>query len=219
MLKKRVLISVSLLILLVFTLSLIGQANTIPHPLAAYRVQHYRAAEDALRDRYSVTIQSQEQDLPWKEYSYATLYSRELAETWATRKAFLHSLSKEEKEDLVKSELSYLDEHIVFQLYLRSQIKDGYTFAHVVNFNPEVMAFEPQVNQILLEVDDGRMVEAMERHPGGSTVRGGNWRVYNSVVFPAVDEKGKPLFTKATQWAYLWLITPDYRIYFPFYFQ
>lgn len=217
MMKNKLLISVFLLVLMVFSLSV--SANTVPHPLAEYRVLQYRAVEDALREKYSVTIESEDVVHPWREYSYATLYSRELAETWATRRAFLHSFSVEEKEDLLAEELFFLDEHIMFQLFLRSHSKEAYPFTHIVNFNPESLAFTPQVTRILLETDDGRIMEAKERYPGGSTARGGSWRVHNSVVFSAFDNQGEPLITEETEWVYLWLVTEDYRVYFPFHFQ
>lgn len=209
---------VLLCLLLMLVLFPLSTQALVPHPLADYQIREYRS-EDRVREKYSVTMSSEDVSHPWRDHSYVTLYSREVAETWALRQAHRMGLVGEEKEEFVEKELSLLDEKIILQLFLRSYEKDGHLFTHVVNFNPLVESFDPQIGRILLEFDDGRIVEAKERHPGGSIVSGGGWRAFNSVAFPAYDEEGEPLLTQETEWFYLWLVTDTYRIYFPFYFE
>lgn len=215
--RERILQAALLLLLMTFMFSLSTGAQ-VPHPLADYQIRDFHN-EDAVRDKYTVFIQSEDRVHPWKDHSYVTLYSRELAETWATLQAYRRELMGEERNVFIKNELSHLDNYITFQLFLRSHEKHGHLFTNIVNFNPQVPTFEPLIARILLELDDGRIIEAIERRPGGSTVSGGNWRAFNSVSFPRADERGDPLITDKTQWVYLWLVTEEYRIYFPFYFQ
>lgn len=214
---KRALQLALLLLLMAFIFSSLTEAQ-VPHPLAEYQIRDFHN-EEGVREKYTVMIHSEDEVYPWRDYSYVTLYSRELAETWATLTAYRRELIGEERNAFIRGELSHLDHYITFQLFLRSLEKDGHLLTNVVNFNPQVETFEPLIGRILLEIDDGRIVEAIERHPGGSTVSGGNWRTFNSVSFPRADERGNPLITKETQWVYLWLVTDEYRIYFPFHFQ
>ena len=224
--KKTIFLSVlSMLIVLFLSSMLVAEEAFVPHPLGEYDLAEYdglwEEIEEEVRDIYSVNINAPEGDdvYPWKSYSFATLWSREMAEAWACRRVVSSSMVAGEAEEFVDQHLALLDDYIVIQLYLRSDVKEGYRYTQVVNFKPDEKSFEPLVDRIILSFDDGRIAEAKERRPGGSTVDGGTWRTFNTVYFPAEDDSGRSYMTEDTEWIRLWLQADDCLVYFHFDFM
>lgn len=187
----------------------------IPHPLANYNLSQYpggaEQVEQQVRRIYSVPIKAEVGRVhPFAPQSYATYWSREVAEAFFQRFLEQNALSAIEETAYRNTIYRSAEESIQVQLYL---------FAHDYLEDVTDLSRTSLVERVVLETSDGRQVLPTRVSVEKPFEQEGYHLSFTILEFPVTAEDGTRLVREDTSWVRIYLYRNDGISYFDFQFQ
>lgn len=188
----------------------------VPNP-TILRIEDTKTDFEEVLAVYTTRIQFETTQKWWNVTSEAVFCTPELFLASSFEYANQNFLSEPERIVWLMSMIAIYEKNIPFRLSLKS---DSYPKTNVINLE----ASDCKVSNIVLINDKGVKVTANSKTSAlpEKIMSVGFITTYlcsNTVTFPHISNTGEKVIDTDTKWIRLWLVTPDYRVYFQYDFE